>query len=113
LGALRWHMTGRLQRNKARSVVRHVTAVHSVDSIALASELGRRARAVAEERAQRFGPEHARLDVLVEVSIAGEAQKSGVAHDALAELLAAVASYPALSVVSLLFIPPFGAEPVA
>ncbi|HLV68105.1 MAG TPA: YggS family pyridoxal phosphate-dependent enzyme [Polyangiaceae bacterium] len=113
LGELRWHMIGHLQRNKARSVVRHVTSVHSVDSIALASELGRRARAVAEERAQRFGPEHARLDVLVEVSIAGEAQKSGVAQDALAELLAAVESDPALRLVGLMCIPPWGDEPEA
>ncbi|MFO7178528.1 MAG: YggS family pyridoxal phosphate-dependent enzyme [Pseudomonadota bacterium] len=110
---LRWHMIGHLQRNKARSVVRHVTTVHSVDSIALARELGRRAQAIAEERARRFGPEHARLDVLVEVSIAGEEQKGGVAKDALAELLAAVEAEPALRLVGLMCIPPLVDDPAA
>ncbi|MFB9926116.1 YggS family pyridoxal phosphate-dependent enzyme, partial [Amycolatopsis halotolerans] len=40
--APRWHMVGRLQRNKARSVVRWAAEVQSVDSVRLADALARR-----------------------------------------------------------------------
>src|SRR5262245_18870415 len=38
---MRWHFIGHLQRNKAKDVVGRFALVHSVDSVALATELGR------------------------------------------------------------------------
>ena len=43
LSDIAWHFIGHLQTNKARVVARWVRAVHSIDSVALARELGRRA----------------------------------------------------------------------
>ena len=41
LGPLDWHFIGRLQANKARSVLRHFGTIHSVDSLELAQRLRR------------------------------------------------------------------------
>lgn len=45
---VRWHMIGRLQRNKARTVARWAYAVHSVDSERLAMALDTAARAAVD-----------------------------------------------------------------
>lgn len=98
---LRLHMIGHLQRNKAKLVVRHAAAVHSVDSTALALELERRV------------PEGQKLPVLVEVSIAGEAQKSGVDPNELGALLECLSGCARLEVRGLMCIPPDGPDPEA
>ena len=64
---LRWHFVGRLQRNKAKSVVRYVDVVESVDSVRLATALG---NAAAQHR-------ESPLDVLVQVSIDGDPARGG------------------------------------
>ncbi|HWD02937.1 MAG TPA: YggS family pyridoxal phosphate-dependent enzyme [Amycolatopsis sp.] len=70
--APRWHMVGRLQRNKARSVVRWAAEVQSVDSVRLADALGR-ATAAAREAGERTEP----LDVLIQVSLDGDPARGG------------------------------------
>ncbi|SHF33515.1 YggS family pyridoxal phosphate-dependent enzyme [Streptoalloteichus hindustanus] len=68
----RWHMVGRLQRNKARAVVRWAGVVQSVDSPRLADALVR-AVAAAREAGERSEP----LDVLVQASIDGDPARGG------------------------------------
>jgi len=63
---IRWHLIGHLQRNKAKLVPGRFELVHSVDSLALATELDKRASG---------------LRVLLQVNVAGEEQKSGCALD--------------------------------
>ena len=99
LPELRLHMIGHLQRNKAKVVVRHAAAVDAVDSLELALELDKR---VAEGQT---------LPVLVEVSIAGEAQKSGVAPSELGALLERIDSCPRLRAVGLMCVPPESDDP--
>jgi pyridoxal phosphate enzyme (YggS family) len=113
LPALRFHMIGHLQRNKARHVVEHASAVHSVDSLALLAELGRRAvaRSVPLER-RAFGDDP-RLPLLIEVSIAGEAQKGGCAPAELAALLDAAERTDGVRVVGLMCVPPLSDDPLA
>ncbi|WP_414635507.1 YggS family pyridoxal phosphate-dependent enzyme [Actinophytocola sp.] len=69
---VRWHLVGRLQRNKARSLARWAAEVQSVDSPRLAQAL---AHGVAAARAagERSGP----LDVLVQASIDGDPARGG------------------------------------
>lgn len=108
LAELRWHLIGHLQRNKVKKVAPLVTAIHSVDSSELAAELGKRvaaAEAEAERRA-RLGDDRARLDVLVEVSIAGEAQKSGAAPEEVARIIEVIEREPALRLRGLMCVPP-------
>lgn len=103
LSELRWHLIGHLQRNKARHVAPLVTLVHTVSSLELAQELGRRFAALPDRAGRR-------LAVLIEVSIAGEAQKHGVTPDGLGPLLDAVESEPALELRGLMCVPPFSEE---
>jgi pyridoxal phosphate enzyme (YggS family) len=78
---LTWHFVGQLQTNKAASVVRYASVVHSVDRPRLIRALGRAARATGRV-----------VECLVEVSLDGDPARGGaVAGDvpALAEALAA------------------------
>jgi len=72
-----------------------VALVHAVDSIELGRELGRRALAAG-----------ARQPVLVAVNVAGEAQKTGVAPQEAAELVAALTAVDGLEVDGLMTMPP-------
>src|SRR5881396_2174509 len=63
-----WHLIGHLQRNKAKHVPGRFALVHSLDSLALAVELDKRAAALGGGT---------RVRVLLQVNVAGEEQKSG------------------------------------
>jgi pyridoxal phosphate enzyme (YggS family) len=95
--SVRWHLIGRLQRNKARAALEIFDLVHSLDHLDLASAL---------DRAASLGRRRARC--LVEVNVGGEATKGGVRPDDLPGFLVALAPYPALSVEGLMAIPPPG-----
>jgi PLP dependent protein len=69
--AVRWHLIGHLQRNKAKNLVRFAM-LHSLDSVRLAE-------AVAELDG-RLGPD---FGALVQVNVAGEATKGGFSLDEL------------------------------
>ena len=73
-----WHFIGHLQRRKAKVVVPRVTLVHSVDSVRLIEELGKRAK-------------EAGTDILIQVNVADEASKYGVREEELEDLLGAAA----------------------
>jgi hypothetical protein len=100
LAGLRWHAIGRLQRNKAKSVARVASAVHAVDRADLAAEIGKRAAAAGRS-----------IDVLVEVSIAGEETKGGCAPGELSGVLDAIAAAPSLRAVGLMTMAPFFDDP--
>ncbi|WP_229400200.1 YggS family pyridoxal phosphate-dependent enzyme [Micromonospora okii] len=103
----RWHFIGRLQRNKCRSVVRYADVVQSVDSVRLARALD------AAAAAERDRP----LDVLVQVSVDGDAARGGalpgsVDPDAgLHPVAEAVAGAPGLRLAGLMAVAPLGWEP--
>lgn len=98
----RWHFIGRLQRNKARHVAGAFEVVHSIDRLRVAEALDR-----AAARAGR------RLRVLVEVNIASEATKSGVAPEAVDALVAALSGLRYLEVAGLMTIGPIVDVPEA
>ena len=98
--APRWHFIGGLQSNKARLVVGRAL-IHTVDRPSLVTALAARARALACTQ-----------EILVEVNLAGEAQKAGVAPDALPALLDAIAGEAGvLRCVGLMLIPPADDDP--
>jgi hypothetical protein len=107
---LRFHMIGHLQRNKAKIVARLAAAVHTVDSVRLAEELGKRA-ADAPLVGSRATEHAARLSVLVEVNAGGEAQKSGCDPKDLSAVLSAIEAAPALRLSGLMTVPPFTEDP--
>ncbi|HET9930392.1 MAG TPA: YggS family pyridoxal phosphate-dependent enzyme [Polyangiaceae bacterium] len=111
LSEIRWHLIGHLQRNKAKKIAPLITAIHSVDSVELVLELGKRVAAAEAERRALLGAERARLDVLVEVSIAREAQKSGAAPEDVAKVIEAIEREPSLRLRGLMCVPPMSEQP--
>ncbi|WP_433756072.1 YggS family pyridoxal phosphate-dependent enzyme [Nocardia sp. CA-135398] len=108
LADVRWHMIGRLQRNKARVVARWAHAVHSVDSERLATALDAAARA-ALDAGERGEP----VRVLVQVSLDEDPGRGGVAPEDLVALADRVATAPGLQLAGLMAIPPLDAVPDA
>jgi len=90
-----WHLVGQLQTNKAKEAVDLFDVIHSLDRLDLARELDKRARG-------RGRP----VEALVQVNVAGEGQKGGVAPDGLGALLDAVAGLGHVRVRGLMAIPP-------
>lgn len=93
--APRVHFIGHLQTNKVKYIINDMDMIQSVDSIKLAHEIDRLARA-----------ENKVMDILCEVNIGGEESKSGVSPDKLDELLEAAASMGNIKVRGLMTIPP-------
>ncbi len=91
----RVHFIGHLQTNKVKYIIEDMTLIHSVDSVILAAELDRYASLLQKIQ-----------DVLVEVNVGGEASKSGVAPEALVDLLQQMAQMPNIHVKGLMTIPP-------
>jgi PLP dependent protein len=104
LTGLRFHMIGHVQRNKCGALAGLVSAVHSVDSVRLARELGRRA-ALAPVPAERRLLAGAQLGVFVEVNLSGEAQKAGCSPAELPSVMLAVEAEPSLALLGLMAIP--------
>jgi pyridoxal phosphate enzyme (YggS family) len=90
-----WDFIGRLQSRKIKAIVPHVRLIHSVASESVLREL---ARHRAEARPG--------LEILVEVNVAGEPGKDGVAP---AQLDAFIERSP-IPVAGLMTMPPFAAD---
>ncbi|PIW70714.1 MAG: YggS family pyridoxal phosphate-dependent enzyme [Ignavibacteriales bacterium CG12_big_fil_rev_8_21_14_0_65_30_8] len=65
-----WHFIGNLQKNKVKYVVRTAEFIHSVNSLALAEEINKRAE--KSEKIQK---------ILVEINTSGEETKQGLSKD--------------------------------
>ena len=98
--AVPWHLVGQLQTNKAKDAVELFDLIHSVDRPELARELDKRAR-------QGGRP----VEALVQVNVAGEASKGGVAPEGLGDLLDAVTKLDHVRVRGLMVIPPEARDP--
>jgi pyridoxal phosphate enzyme (YggS family) len=94
--ALEWHMIGHLQRNKAKLALGLFDVIESLDNLALARTL--------DKEAARLGKT---ARALVEVNLAGEASKSGIAKGAVAELLQQIGELPHLRIEGLMTVPPY------
>ncbi|MBK8465647.1 MAG: YggS family pyridoxal phosphate-dependent enzyme [Chloracidobacterium sp.] len=92
-----WHLIGHLQSNKARKAVQLFDVIQSVGSLELA------------ERLERICIEEGRdaLSVFVQVDLAGEETKSGVAESDLAEVIAYLKTCKCLRLDGLMLLPPF------
>ncbi len=98
-GAFDIHLIGRLQRNKVKYIIQDVCMIHSADNLPLIEEIDRRAQ------------EHHRvMPILLQVNIAGEAQKGGVAPEEVLPLMKAAALLPGVLVKGLMTMMPADAE---
>ncbi|MFZ5775312.1 MAG: YggS family pyridoxal phosphate-dependent enzyme [Thermodesulfobacteriota bacterium] len=97
-----WHCIGHLQSNKARLAAELFHCVETVDRLKLAVAIDRRLVELGRQ-----------MEVLVQVNVGGEAQKSGVAPEDAAELCAGLRQFPRLRLRGLMTMPPWNEEPEA
>ncbi|MCS7264213.1 MAG: YggS family pyridoxal phosphate-dependent enzyme [Armatimonadetes bacterium] len=95
-----WHFIGHLQTNKAKLVVKFCKFVQSLDRLALAEELNKRAEQVGRV-----------IDCLIEVNIGGEETKSGVNPDEVEQLVLRASQLANIRIVGLMAMPPYFPEP--
>jgi PLP dependent protein len=98
---LRWHLLGHLQSNKAKKAGRF-DVVQSIDSAGLIGKLDEAVSAAGRK-----------LEMLVQVDLAGEATKHGAREDELAAIFAAARTARAVRAVGLMLLPPAVEEPDA
>ena len=98
--AIRWHFIGHLQSNKARHAVEFASMIHSIDSEAVAREVGRRAEAIGK-----------RIDVLMEVKISGEQTKFGIDPDKSLALADEISKVSGIRLCGLMGMAPFTPDP--
>ena len=106
--AVTWHFIGQLQTNKASSVVRYASVVHSVDRVRLVRALGAAARAAAAARAVAASRE---LSCLVQVSLDGDPSRGGVPVAQAPQVGAAIEAEPGLVLGGLMAVAPLGVPP--
>ena len=91
-----WDFIGRLQSRKVKTIVPHVRLIHSVASDSVLRELAR-----------HQADAHPDLEILIEVNVAGEPGKDGVAPE---ELDAFIELAP-VPVAGLMTMPPYAQDP--
>jgi len=91
-----WDFIGRLQSRKVKAIVPYVRLIHSVASDSVLRELARHRADV-----------HPGLEILIEVNVAGEPGKDGVAPE---ELDAFIERAP-VPVTGLMTMPPYARDP--
>ena len=101
--AAEWHLIGHLQSNKARRAVQLFDVIQTVDSLELAERLER----ICEEEGRE------ELPVFVQVDLAGEEKKTGIAESQLPELAAYLQGCKNLRFNGLMILPPFFDDPEA
>ena len=89
------HFIGHLQTNKIRDIIKRVTCVESVDSVYLARELND-----ACKKAETS------LDILLQINIGAEPQKSGFLPESLPDAAHEIAGLDRLRIRGLMTVPP-------
>lgn len=95
-----WHLIGHLQTNKAKYAVRLFDLIHSVDNLELAAEIDRQAAKIGKVQ-----------NILIEVNIAGEASKAGMAVKGAPALVREAARLKNISIQGLMTMPPYSENP--
>lgn len=97
---IQWHLIGHLQSNKAKYAVRMFDLIHSVDSMALAQELDK--RAAASDKI---------VDCLIEVNLSQEGSKFGISKEGARELVNRLKDLKNISLQGLMTMPPYEDDP--
>ena len=96
---LELHFIGSLQTNKVKYIIDKVSMIQSVDSVRLAEEINKRANLKAKI-----------MDILIEINIGGEANKSGIRPEDCKEFVKVIKDFENVKVRGLMVIPPYEAS---
>ena len=98
---VRWHMIGHLQTNKVKYIIDKVDMIHSVDSVKLAKEIDKRAKAAGKT-----------MDILVQINPAEEESKFGVTIDGAGDLVREMlANFENIRIKGLMSVAPIVDDP--
>ncbi len=97
---LNWHMIGSLQTNKLKYVIGKTTLIHSVDSVHLA-------QAIEEMSAKK----DLVTEILLEINIAGEESKHGIAPEELEGLVRQLSAMLHIKIRGLMTVAPYTENP--
>lgn len=97
---IRWHFLGHLQRNKCRRVLPLTRLIHSLDSLRLAEEI----QEIAQKR-------DLVIEVLLQINVSKERQKTGIAPAAVEYLLDQLSTMPNIKPRGLMCMAPFCDDP--
>ena len=97
---LEWHFIGRLQKNKVKFIFDLFDLIHSVDSLALAEAI--------HKKAQKIG---SCMPILLQVNISGEKSKLGIDPLDLPREIWKFAKLEGVKISGLMTIPPFDRDP--
>lgn len=100
---INWHFIGHVQSKKAKDIAGKFTLIHSVDRLALAQKLQKRMEMLP---VSSLNGERKVQDILLQVNIGEEAQKSGVDKEGLFELAEQIMAFPQLRICGLMGMPP-------
>lgn len=90
------HMIGHMQRNKVRQIIDKVDLIHSLDSIRLANEIEKRASMIDKT-----------IDVLIQINIGEEEQKTGLKVEELHNLIEHTSKCEHIKIIGLMAIMPY------
>ena len=99
LGDIHWHFIGNLQRNKVKYVVESASVMECIDTFPIAAEFS--------VRAVRCGRV---VDILLQVNVGEEAQKSGCDQADAPGIAEQIFALPGVRLRGLMTIPPFHLE---
>lgn len=97
---LDWHMIGHLQANKVKYLPGLAVMIHSVDNVKL-----------AEEIEKQFGKRDMNIDVLLEVNMAHEETKFGLAPENVIDFIKEISVFSHLNIRGLMTIAPYTENP--
>ena len=100
LEEIQWRFIGHLQRNKIKLIERARASVDTVDSLRLAEAISSRAKLAGRD-----------VELLIQVNVASEPQKSGCTPEDLPALVEAVRALPNVDLRGLMTVAPDSSDP--
>ena len=99
-GPVRWHMIGRLQRNKVKKLIPVVRLIHAVDSLRVAEEIQQAALKLDRD-----------AEILIQVDCSGEATKGGCPMPAVIPMIEQIATMANVTIRGLMTMAPHEEDP--
>lgn len=96
----RWHLIGHLQTNKVKYIIDKVSLIHSVDSIPLIEEINSRAAKLGKK-----------MDILLQVNVAGEETKFGIEPTEVDKYIGIISQMNHVNLKGLMTIAPLAENP--
>jgi hypothetical protein len=90
-----WHFIGHLQKNKVKKAVKYFNVIQTVDSYKLAELINKEAEKIGKK-----------MEIMIEINIAKEEQKSGIMPEQVENLAEKIIELPNLKLIGLMTMGP-------